>query len=245
MKFFRKIRQSLLTENKFIKYLLYATGEIVLVVIGILIALQINNWNEDKKGRIREISFLENLNEDIKSDSLFYERAWFKNYPRKIAGLMKAKDYYQNKVIPNDTVQFLNDISFGGIYGVGRFNSNDRTFQELVSTGNISLISNADIRARIGDYYLNQDFLMQYAASLQSGYADYVNSFKVFNPKFPDSINRSEIPMMLQMMQKDEFYLLINKELTYAYSFLKRLETSKKESNNLYVDIREYLSQKK
>jgi len=45
IKFFRKIRQKLLSENKFSKYLIYAIGEIVLVVIGILIALQINNWN--------------------------------------------------------------------------------------------------------------------------------------------------------------------------------------------------------
>ena len=49
IKFFRKIRQKMLTENKFNKYLIYAFGEIVLVVIGILIALQINTWNENKK----------------------------------------------------------------------------------------------------------------------------------------------------------------------------------------------------
>ena len=49
IKFFRKIRQQLLVENKFSKYLLYAIGEIILVVIGILIALQINNWNEVRK----------------------------------------------------------------------------------------------------------------------------------------------------------------------------------------------------
>jgi hypothetical protein len=49
IKFFRKIRQQLLIENKFSKYLLYAIGEIVLVVIGILIALSINNWNEKRK----------------------------------------------------------------------------------------------------------------------------------------------------------------------------------------------------
>jgi len=49
IKFFRKIRQKMLTENKFSKYLLYAIGEIVLVVIGILIALSINNWNQEKK----------------------------------------------------------------------------------------------------------------------------------------------------------------------------------------------------
>lgn len=49
IKFFRRIRQKLVTENKFNKYLIYAIGEIILVVIGILIALQINNNNEAKK----------------------------------------------------------------------------------------------------------------------------------------------------------------------------------------------------
>lgn len=48
IKFFRKIRQKLLSENKFSKYLIYAIGEIVLVVIGILIALGINNWNSER-----------------------------------------------------------------------------------------------------------------------------------------------------------------------------------------------------
>lgn len=54
IKFFRKIRQRLLTENKFSKYLIYAIGEILLVVIGILIALQINNWNESQKEQLLE-----------------------------------------------------------------------------------------------------------------------------------------------------------------------------------------------
>jgi len=58
IKFFRKIRQNLLMENKTGKYLKYAIGEIVLVVIGILIALQINNWNEWRKDRMIEKSIL-------------------------------------------------------------------------------------------------------------------------------------------------------------------------------------------
>ncbi|MFX0556562.1 DUF6090 family protein [Maribacter sp. CXY002] len=60
IKFFRRIRQKLLSENKFSKYLAYAIGEIVLVVIGILIALQINNWNEERKENITLISILKN-----------------------------------------------------------------------------------------------------------------------------------------------------------------------------------------
>ncbi|MEH6779908.1 DUF6090 family protein, partial [Maribacter arcticus] len=60
IKFFRRIRQQLLTENKFSKYLLYAIGEIILVVIGILIALSINNWNENRKQKLNDIKFLSN-----------------------------------------------------------------------------------------------------------------------------------------------------------------------------------------
>ncbi len=71
LKFFRKIRQRLLSESKFSKYLLYAVGEIVLVVIGILIALQINNWNEAKKEQaILNASLTSvriNLQEDIRN----------------------------------------------------------------------------------------------------------------------------------------------------------------------------------
>ncbi|MEH6779913.1 DUF6090 family protein, partial [Maribacter arcticus] len=58
--FFRIIRQQLLAENKFSRYLLYAIGEIVLVVIGILIALSINNWNENRKQKLNDIKFLSN-----------------------------------------------------------------------------------------------------------------------------------------------------------------------------------------
>ena len=58
IKFFRKIRQKLLSENRISKYLIYAIGEIFLVVIGILFALQINNWNEENKTNIRQNNYL-------------------------------------------------------------------------------------------------------------------------------------------------------------------------------------------
>tara|TARA_B100000508_G_C11416000_1_gene255775 strand:+ start:198 stop:971 length:774 start_codon:yes stop_codon:yes gene_type:complete len=64
IKLFRKIRQKLLSENKFSKYLIYAIGEIVLVVIGILIALQINNWNENRKADINQLKYLNLLKKE-------------------------------------------------------------------------------------------------------------------------------------------------------------------------------------
>ena len=68
IKFFRKIRQKLLSEGKTGKYLKYAIGEIVLVVIGILIALQINNWNENRKAEIIELGLFKVILKDMKLD---------------------------------------------------------------------------------------------------------------------------------------------------------------------------------
>ena len=68
IKFFRKIRQKLVSENNLGKYLFYAIGEIVLVVIGILIALSINNWNESRKIRHQDIEFLKNLKAELLID---------------------------------------------------------------------------------------------------------------------------------------------------------------------------------
>ena len=75
IKFFRKIRQNLLMENKTGKYFKYAIGEIVLVVIGILIALQINNWNENQKKTVLESQYLIRLKEEAKWNIQQIERS--------------------------------------------------------------------------------------------------------------------------------------------------------------------------
>lgn len=70
IKFYRKIRRKLLSEGKTGTYLKYAIGEIILVVIGILIALQINNSNTQRIDKTREIKYLKNIKIDLKKDIL-------------------------------------------------------------------------------------------------------------------------------------------------------------------------------
>jgi hypothetical protein len=71
IKFFRKIRYDLMEKNKTGKYLKYAIGEIILVVIGILIALSINNWNESRKQSTSEKEFITSIKNDLKQDKAF------------------------------------------------------------------------------------------------------------------------------------------------------------------------------
>lgn len=98
IKFFRRIRQHLISESKFSKYLFYAFGEIVLVVIGILIALQINNWNENRKLQNEELSLLEEVkgNLETTSENFILDSLYNFNTVR----LYKKINYYVDNNLP-------------------------------------------------------------------------------------------------------------------------------------------------
>ena len=72
IKFFRHIRYNLMNQNKTAKYIKYAIGEIILVVIGILIAVQINNWNTDRLEKIEVANFLEQIETELESDIIHF-----------------------------------------------------------------------------------------------------------------------------------------------------------------------------
>lgn len=84
-RFFRRIRQSLFTQNKFSKYLLYGVGEILLVVIGILIALQLDNWNDTHKKEAQAAEFRAQLRESVATD--------MKNIRNRVEFFEKAKQF--------------------------------------------------------------------------------------------------------------------------------------------------------
>ena len=86
IKFFRKIRKQLADDNKPLKYMRYAVGEIVLVVVGILIDLQINNWNEWQRQREKETIILNDLKENLEPNIQLLENAIKGNNRRKRSG---------------------------------------------------------------------------------------------------------------------------------------------------------------
>ena len=86
LKFFRKIRQQKLSENHFSKYLLYALGEVLLVVIGILMALQINNWSEDRKEFAQELEITAELYAEL-DRNLTYTKGAIKDVEERIQAL--------------------------------------------------------------------------------------------------------------------------------------------------------------
>jgi hypothetical protein len=147
IKLFRKIRQKMLTENKFSKYLLYAIGEILLVVIGILIALQINNQNDLKKARAKEVHYLANIKTDLKIniqelDNYILVRTQIIDAANTILKHIDGK--------PIDDLEEFNALGVP-IYNWEKFHQNNNTFKELVSSGNLALISNDSIKNTLLD----------------------------------------------------------------------------------------------
>mgnify|MGYP003676018979 CR=1 FL=1 len=152
IKFFRKIRQRLLIENRFSKYLLYAIGEIILVVIGILIALQINTWNENGKISEQEKSYLNRLLLENKKDVFTFtnEIKRLEDNNLKIANLGKAfKDKNSSDSV---LVHSVNEyVIYGSLYPV--FNPSTSTYEDLSSTGNLNVIKDTQLRDHIVGHY--------------------------------------------------------------------------------------------
>ncbi len=139
IKFFRKKRKKLADENKAIKYTRYAIGEIVLVVIGILIALSINNWNEHRKEDIQETIILKQLLADFNSnleqlDQKITMRKGFMNSSKQLFNFIDHPDLRNKDSIDYHIAKTLPYATF------------DPIIYDLAASGELSLIQNIELK---------------------------------------------------------------------------------------------------
>ena len=149
VKFFGKMRQNLLSEGRIFNYLKYAFGEIVLVVIGILIALQINNWNESQKERVFELKTLESIQNALKSDRDYYSNHLLQ-YRNKET--IKAVQYFHDLIKgtdrPLDSISYYFEWLTKGL----TFQVNAGPYESLKAIG-VDKISDNALRSEIVFYY--------------------------------------------------------------------------------------------
>ncbi len=158
MKLFHKVRQRLLDEGQLKRYLVYAFGEIILVVIGILIALQLNSWKADQRDRASEKVHLENLREDLQLQ----------------LEVIHAQMVHDSSMIlrADSTMAFftgnmgLEDLE-RRLYGSRKlgwrktFVASDATFKVLLSTGGMNLIGDPRLRTDLMRYHQQLDYTTQ------------------------------------------------------------------------------------
>jgi hypothetical protein len=138
-------------KNKTGKYFKYAIGEIVLVVIGILIALQLNNWNELRKERIQEIIFLKRFEVELNTnlENILTAISLNKSRIHRAEFLLWTIDKPQ--LAEDSSSYFMKSIEHAGYTNIPLIS--DNAFEELKSSGNLSLISNEALRATLQKYY--------------------------------------------------------------------------------------------
>jgi hypothetical protein len=151
IKFFRKIRQKLLVENKISKYLLYAIGEVVLVVIGILIALSVNNWNEGNKKKALMITNIKSIAEDIQADISDIQKVkkTLNNQidaAESIIPIMESKDRF---IV--DSLKFIMD--FNSFTATPIISERSNTWSFLNSSGIVSEFPDSKLLKLLQDYY--------------------------------------------------------------------------------------------
>ncbi|MTE27867.1 DUF6090 family protein [Winogradskyella ouciana] len=150
IKFFRHIRQSMIKQNKTKKYLLYAIGEIILVVIGILIALQINNWNNDRINANREASYVINIERDLNNQIKAIDLQI--DFEKEITTSCRIalKPYNETNTFKIDSITAR---ALGTITSRRTFLNTNPTYTELISSGNIELLKNENFKDQLINYY--------------------------------------------------------------------------------------------
>ena len=195
-------------ESKTGKYFKYAIGEIALVMIGILLAIQVNSWNQNKINSVKEINYLKGIEADLKSqlqtmetveklyDSLVFSAGTILNDFQKFKSISKVPNL-------NKRISFLMwDTSMTEV---------NTSFTELISTGNISLITNENLRSRIIRFY-------QYSAIIEKSTSN--NTEKVFySNAFPTITN-------IVIINPSDFNM--NVEGITKYNFSESLEIEQK-----------------
>jgi hypothetical protein len=159
--FYRKIRQRLLTENKFSKYLLYAIGEIVLVVFGILIALKINNWNQNQNEQNKIKEYAVSLIQDLEGDISMTGHIQRQNI-EIISRIDSLKMYMQNRKTENISNILMLYFTLNKPHRP--YSWNRTTITELKNSGALGLIKNDSLSKMISKYdaltyHLDDDFI--------------------------------------------------------------------------------------
>ncbi|MBT8395286.1 MAG: hypothetical protein KJN66_10610 [Bacteroidia bacterium] len=230
IKFFRKTRQKMLTENKFRKYLTYAVGEIILVVIGILIALSINNWNENRKNKLAESNYYCRILEDFQiTEKLVNESLG--GITNRI-GISKKIIVDLNKT-PNNKSEILND--FLNTLRQNVFVPSNITFEDLTSSGNLKLITDIQLKNKLIEY---NTFLENTLDLLQEN-RNELNK-RMINYESATEIGMQEFDYLKKELGKEIVQLLPS----YDWTNNKNDKTFLKFQDNLVFLVAMYIRQK-
>ena len=241
IKFFRNIRQNLLMKNQIGKYYKYAFGEIVLVVIGILIALSINNWNEARKNEIKQSILIKNIIEDLRLDSIHINKSLSEVENQKsLVDDLIAKSLNKEKKLNHKLIGLL------------RFSSDFRPISQKNHSVSVSNLDDDYIREVLQSYFIEEDkvldIFLEYVDIIHNKIRPYLsetgmhNLESLYKNKDNESLHVPLHPKILEeQLNKVKFQQLLYERRLKTDSFENLLRSFQQQNavliNTLNLDI--------
>lgn len=214
MNFFKKLRQNLIRNGEIKKYLTYAVGEILLVVIGISLAFQVDNWNDNRINRNIEVQFYDNIRDQIRDDQeLIQEQKKFNK------DFMKEFHYGYDIIDSNDKGKLDTlGIIIRNMFQYSDFDRQGNIYETMVNSGEIKILRNHDIVngiRELEEYYIyvnriesiHYDIVINHVAKIISpvikySTAELMKPGAVFNYEFQNIFSM----LLVVMREKEEVY---------------------------------------
>ncbi len=255
--FFRRIRKGLLGSGATSKYLFYAIGEIVLVVIGILIALSINNWNTRRINNDLEIFYIQGIILDIETDVVKLNRNISLD-SQKVASGNYLLNHFKNPTLKKDSIILFHFASLlPGTY----FQQNSIVFEDMKFSGRLNIISNNSLRNNIQRYYShglqitdvlegNSNFALEFFVSHIFSDEFDMNSILIeFGSSFANSermveVNSFDSQLFYKSQNDPTIKKLINRisiNILLAQLNVNRLKIGRDNANELTNELKYYL----
>lgn len=205
---FRKTRQKLMRENSMGKYFKYALGEIILVMIGILLALQVNNWNESRKDRIREKAILEQLHKEFEMNLLEFTPIKASQIRTFNSGKIVFRNINKLDIpIHRDSVYRHSTRMFGGY----TYYPSGGVIESLINSGDFKLIQNDTLRNYLVSW---RDVLKRYSSNVAVDLNLWANRIEPYIMEHGDFLNITSTknikllrdPVFVNMMFRKQFF---------------------------------------
>lgn len=218
--FYRKIRQNLLSEGKAGKYFKYAFGEIILVVIGILIALGINNWNIKNVQQNEVRTYLASLKSNLIQDTLSLT---FRT--QSIEQNIQIFDSIISQISVDEPTSALDSQFTIALFSTHRFVTEKNSFEDLTSNGKFGLIENKEIKEEILSYYsFIENSSLPFSISLETYTREilapyFMNNYQL---EFPIDLDLN-LDESIQVVSENKNVLFELNAIKYRYFILKQL----------------------
>ncbi len=234
IKIFQKIRMKSVNGGKLKNYLIYAFGEIFLVMIGILLALQVNTWNQQRIERKKEAKALVDLLEEVKINKQRIEA----KQSLRFAVVPRLRKYITLLSSGEANYQSFDEFH-SSEYIIGMTNPSNGVIDALISSGELNLISNDSLKYLLADWKDQAGNLYENEQILWSSTLDYVGYYEqlIIDPrqvwkdwdakKIEDSFNRlqSKIPYRNKLIAYESCNRIVIEECKLVLSFIERIMT--------------------